>query len=287
MPARMPDDVRERVRELAVATFRLTGCSGLARVDFFVDGDEVLVNELNTIPGFTPDQRVREAVRGLRRPLRGAARAARAASRSSATSASAPTGTDGRGQAGLRGRGPAGGSGRAGGARGAARAAGAAARRRRVAGGAAGGGGRGAARPAARGAGPRRRAALHRRGTGREAGLDRSCSPPAPRHGPAGPRSRRAGLWRDRFGGGPPRGRVHRGRFPEEASLEFLRVVGAAMARVAEAMRGCTARRCPAGGHRARPRAAPRRVRGVRFGLGPTCSPTCSSNTCSSRCAAT
>jgi D-alanine-D-alanine ligase len=54
VPARIPDDVRERVRELAVATFRLTGCSGLARVDFFVDGGEVLVNELNTIPGFTP-----------------------------------------------------------------------------------------------------------------------------------------------------------------------------------------------------------------------------------------
>jgi D-alanine-D-alanine ligase len=54
VPARVPEDVRERVRELAVATFRLTGCSGLARVDFFVEGDEVLVNELNTIPGFTP-----------------------------------------------------------------------------------------------------------------------------------------------------------------------------------------------------------------------------------------
>jgi len=54
VPARVPDDVRERVRELAVATFRLTGCSGLARVDFFVDGADVLVNELNTIPGFTP-----------------------------------------------------------------------------------------------------------------------------------------------------------------------------------------------------------------------------------------
>ena len=33
--------------------FVLCGCSGLARCDFFVDGDEVLVNELNTIPGFT------------------------------------------------------------------------------------------------------------------------------------------------------------------------------------------------------------------------------------------
>jgi D-alanine-D-alanine ligase len=54
VPARLPDDVREGVRELAVEAFRLVGCSGMARVDFFVeDGGEVLVNELNTIPGFT------------------------------------------------------------------------------------------------------------------------------------------------------------------------------------------------------------------------------------------
>ena len=33
--------------------FALTGCSGLARCDFFVDGSEVIVNELNTLPGFT------------------------------------------------------------------------------------------------------------------------------------------------------------------------------------------------------------------------------------------
>jgi D-alanine-D-alanine ligase len=33
--------------------FELTGCSGLARCDFFVDGSEVIVNELNTLPGFT------------------------------------------------------------------------------------------------------------------------------------------------------------------------------------------------------------------------------------------
>jgi D-alanine-D-alanine ligase len=43
----------ERVRSLAVEAFRLAGCSGLARADFFVDGDEVLLNELNTMPGFT------------------------------------------------------------------------------------------------------------------------------------------------------------------------------------------------------------------------------------------
>jgi D-alanine-D-alanine ligase len=53
VPARISDTARERVRELAVTAFRLAGCSGLARADFFVDGDDVLVNELNTMPGFT------------------------------------------------------------------------------------------------------------------------------------------------------------------------------------------------------------------------------------------
>jgi D-alanine-D-alanine ligase len=48
-----PAAARERVRELAVTAFRLAGCSGLARADFFVDGDDVLLNELNTMPGFT------------------------------------------------------------------------------------------------------------------------------------------------------------------------------------------------------------------------------------------
>ncbi len=53
VPARVPADVRERVRELAVSTYRAVGCYGLARVDFFVEGERVLVNELNTMPGFT------------------------------------------------------------------------------------------------------------------------------------------------------------------------------------------------------------------------------------------
>ncbi len=53
VPARIDPAVRERVRQLAVETFVKTGCSGLARVDFFVVGDQVLVNELNTMPGFT------------------------------------------------------------------------------------------------------------------------------------------------------------------------------------------------------------------------------------------
>ncbi len=53
VPARLPAPARNRVRELAAETFVLAGCCGLARVDFFVDGEQVLVNELNTIPGFT------------------------------------------------------------------------------------------------------------------------------------------------------------------------------------------------------------------------------------------
>jgi D-alanine-D-alanine ligase len=53
VPARLPEDTRERVRKLAVEVFVCAGCSGLARVDFFVEGGQVLVNELNTMPGFT------------------------------------------------------------------------------------------------------------------------------------------------------------------------------------------------------------------------------------------
>ena len=53
VPARVPPPMLETVRRLAVEVFKLIGCSGMARVDFFVDGDGVLVNELNTIPGFT------------------------------------------------------------------------------------------------------------------------------------------------------------------------------------------------------------------------------------------
>jgi D-alanine-D-alanine ligase len=56
LPADVPEEVRERVRELAVEVFLRVGCAGMARVDFFVEPDgepRVLVNELNTIPGFT------------------------------------------------------------------------------------------------------------------------------------------------------------------------------------------------------------------------------------------
>ena len=42
-----------RLGGIALDAFALAGASGLARVDFFVDGDRVLLNELNTMPGFT------------------------------------------------------------------------------------------------------------------------------------------------------------------------------------------------------------------------------------------
>ena len=54
VPARLSEAVLDDVRRLAVDTFVRVGCAGLARVDFFVeDGERVLVNELNTMPGFT------------------------------------------------------------------------------------------------------------------------------------------------------------------------------------------------------------------------------------------
>ncbi len=54
IPARLPLETVERVRQLAIESFIATDCEGMARVDFFVRPDgEVVVNELNTIPGFT------------------------------------------------------------------------------------------------------------------------------------------------------------------------------------------------------------------------------------------
>jgi D-alanine-D-alanine ligase len=54
VPARIPDETAERVQRLAVDSFVATECEGMARVDFFVrDDGEVVVNEINTIPGFT------------------------------------------------------------------------------------------------------------------------------------------------------------------------------------------------------------------------------------------
>lgn len=55
IPARIPEEAAKQIQETAVRAYRLLGCSGLARVDFFVtEGDNrVVLNELNTLPGFT------------------------------------------------------------------------------------------------------------------------------------------------------------------------------------------------------------------------------------------
>jgi D-alanine-D-alanine ligase len=55
VPAELPEDVAGEVRDLAVRAFEALSCEGLARVDFFVGHDgRVVVNEVNTMPGFTP-----------------------------------------------------------------------------------------------------------------------------------------------------------------------------------------------------------------------------------------
>jgi D-alanine-D-alanine ligase len=55
IPAKLDDATSDRVRELAIAAFRALDGQGLARVDFFVREDgEVVINEVNTMPGFTP-----------------------------------------------------------------------------------------------------------------------------------------------------------------------------------------------------------------------------------------
>ena len=55
IPARIPEDVAEQVRELAVKIYSALGCRGLSRVDFFVTfaDNRVVFNEINTLPGFT------------------------------------------------------------------------------------------------------------------------------------------------------------------------------------------------------------------------------------------
>ncbi len=54
IPARLPEHVAEEIQRMAVVAFRTIDCAGMARVDFFYrEPDEVIVNEINTIPGFT------------------------------------------------------------------------------------------------------------------------------------------------------------------------------------------------------------------------------------------
>jgi D-alanine-D-alanine ligase len=52
--ADIPEALGERIRSLALEAYRAIGCEGFARVDFLLAGDELYLNEINTIPGFTP-----------------------------------------------------------------------------------------------------------------------------------------------------------------------------------------------------------------------------------------
>lgn len=54
IPAELPDHIVQRIREIALKGYRALGCEGMARVDFFLTADEqLIINEINTIPGFT------------------------------------------------------------------------------------------------------------------------------------------------------------------------------------------------------------------------------------------
>ncbi|MFZ5753072.1 MAG: D-alanine--D-alanine ligase [Bacillota bacterium] len=55
IPASVPEEAVKRLQELAVAAFKALDCAGLSRVDFFLtkDTNEILINEINTMPGFT------------------------------------------------------------------------------------------------------------------------------------------------------------------------------------------------------------------------------------------
>ncbi len=55
IPAHIPEDVAIHMKDMAYRAFKVLDCAGLVRADFFVtESDEVLINEVNTMPGFTP-----------------------------------------------------------------------------------------------------------------------------------------------------------------------------------------------------------------------------------------
>jgi D-alanine-D-alanine ligase len=56
IPAQLPVEVSDRIREYAVRAYKAIDCAGMARADFFLDNDtnQIYLNELNTLPGFTP-----------------------------------------------------------------------------------------------------------------------------------------------------------------------------------------------------------------------------------------
>ena len=54
IPAKISDKLLKRVQEISVKTFKVLECRGMARVDMFItDEEQIIINEINTIPGFT------------------------------------------------------------------------------------------------------------------------------------------------------------------------------------------------------------------------------------------
>ena len=63
IPAQLPEEVTENLRAMAQKAFRALGCDGMARIDFFVRPDmSAVINEVNTIPGFTDISMYAEAL---------------------------------------------------------------------------------------------------------------------------------------------------------------------------------------------------------------------------------
>jgi D-alanine-D-alanine ligase len=55
VPADLPEDIRAEIQRQSLLAFEVLGCEGLARVDFFLDDEnQIIINEINTMPGFTP-----------------------------------------------------------------------------------------------------------------------------------------------------------------------------------------------------------------------------------------
>jgi D-alanine-D-alanine ligase len=54
IPAKIPHEVTKRAKEISIKTFKILSCEGLGRIDMFLRKDnQIVVNEINTIPGFT------------------------------------------------------------------------------------------------------------------------------------------------------------------------------------------------------------------------------------------
>ena len=53
VPALLSPEMTKKIQSLSIQAFQVLCCEGMARVDFFIRGDEILINEVNTIPGFT------------------------------------------------------------------------------------------------------------------------------------------------------------------------------------------------------------------------------------------